>query len=86
MHVSRVSQCHVSPYVAEGELLDGLAVVVVALLDLLLAGGEVRAEEDEGGGVVGEADAHRALVTRGPAHPSLHVLHVHIPAQSKLDH
>ena len=38
-----------------------------------------RAEEDEGGGVVGETDPHSPLVTRGPAHTCLHILDINIP-------
>ena len=43
------------------------------------------AEEDQGAGGVGQADAHRALVTSGASHPSLDLVHQHIPEQINLD-
>ena len=65
-------------YVGKSELLDGLSEVVVPLLNFLLSGGEVRAEEDHGGGVVGDADGDGPLVPRGATQPSLDVLNTDI--------
>ena len=65
-------------YVGESELLDGLSEVVVSLLYFLLSGGEVRAEEDHRGGVVGDADGDCSLVPRGTTQSSLDVLNTDI--------
>ena len=70
-------------YVGESELLDGLSEVVVPLLYFLLSGGEVRAEEDHGGGVVGDADGDRPLVPSGPTKSSFDVLDTDISAAGR---
>ena len=62
-------------YRCEADLLRDLVVVVVPLLDLGLAGGEVGADEADGGGTEHEADRHRTLVARRPLHASFYGVH-----------
>lgn len=54
----------------EAESARDLVVVVVPLLDLRLAGREVRADETDAGGVEEEADGHASFVASGPTHSS----------------
>ena len=53
-------------------------VVAVSLLDLRLAGGEVRADEAERRAVEAEADGDGALVAGGAAQTRLDRLHAHV--------
>ena len=53
-------------------------VVAVPLLDLRLAGGEVRADEAERRAVEAEADGDGALVAGGAAQTRLDRLHAHV--------
>ena len=53
-------------------------VVAVPLLDLRLAGGEVRADEAERRAVEAEANSDGALVACGAAQTRLDRLHAHV--------
>jgi len=72
-------------YHGEGESARDLAVVVVPLLDLRLAGGKVGADEADAGGVEEQADGHASFIARSPAHPGFHSIHGNIPGKKKLN-
>ena len=65
-------------YIGKCQLLQSLCEVIVPLLYFLLTCSEVRAEEDHGGGFVGDADGDGSLVSRGSTHPSLDVFNTNI--------
>lgn len=72
-------------YHGEGESACDLAVVVIPLLDLWLAGCKVGADEADAGGMEEQADGHTSFVACGPAHASLDSINSNVPGKHALN-